>query len=199
MNQKFQLNFLNTTADEQKRTRVRRYTTLAYLALVVFTASIGYNMYSTQSYVSGIVVEHNQKVSEKISEIEPVVLFLEQQIQQRNKELKHAETYLQSGSRPSVWQSRLAVISDVVPTDILLSRIEYSSLDKKAGDPHLILDGQLVIRDNEEDIYAVDNLREELEKHPVFSHQFSTVQIENNHVYKEKDDLKLLFTLGYYP
>jgi len=139
------------------------------------------------------------KIERKISNIEPRVLFLENKIAERNRLRNLASLHVQENSRPSVWYARLVDLTRLLPPDLILTRVSYDPPEKKdKNKPDMTIDGYMIIKGNEQEIYAVDDLRSALSESLPTKFTYSRVVVENNRIYKEENNLKLVFSLGYY-
>lgn len=196
---RYQLNFMSTAADRQKRRKIRRYTSVLYLLIWGFSAFVLFQVYSTQLFMANVYKSRTTKMERKISNIEPRILFLERKITERNRLRQQASLYVQENNRPAVWMARLADLAQLLPADLILTKIAYNFKKKSASKkPEILVDGYMIIEGEEQDIFAVDNLRAALAESLPNNFTYSKLLVENNHVYKEKDKLKLVFTLGYY-
>lgn len=193
------LNFLSTSADKQKKTKLRRNTSLLYFLILSFSGYVMYQVYSTQLFMANIYKNYTAKIEKRISDVEPRILFLEKKIGDRNKMRKQTSFYFQETKRPGVWVARLADLSQSLPADLILTQIVYHAKDiLNADDPDILVDGYMIIEGEDQDIFAVDNLRATLANSLPNSFTYSKLLVEKSHVYKEKEKLKLDFTLGYY-
>lgn len=193
----YELNFLSKAADRQKRKRVRRLTAIIYVAVWLFSGYVLLQVYMTQKYMANVYQSRVSSVEKEIAQIEPRTLFLEKKIARRNQLRKQAPLYVQSYNRPSSWYARLLDITKLLPYDLILTKIAYHPTDKK-NSPEITIDGYMIIQSDKQDIFMVDQLRAALEESLPTKSLYSKLRIENNKIYKEKDNLKLVFTVGYY-
>lgn len=196
---RYQLNFLSTAADQQKKNKIRRFTSLLYLLIWSFSGYVMYQVYSTQLFMANIYKNQTAKMERRISNIEPRILFLEKKIIDRNRMRQQTSFYIQETKRPGVWMARLADLSQSLPPDLILTKIVYHPKNiPAANEPEILVDGYMIIKGENQDIFAVDNLRATLANSLPNTFTYSKLLVENSHVYKEKGKLKLDFTLGYY-
>lgn len=196
---RYRLNFSSPAVDKQKRRVIRRFTTIIYMLAWIFSGYVLFQIYSTQLYMANVYQTRVSEIEKKISNIEPRVLFLENKIAERNRLRNLASLHVQENSRPSVWYARLVDLTRLLPPDLILTRVSYDPPEKKdKNKPDMTIDGFMIIRGNEQEIYAVDDLRSALSESLPTKFTYSRVVVENNRIYKEENNLKLVFSLGYY-
>lgn len=198
---RYSLNFLSTTADRQRRVHYRRVTSLLYSLLWLVTAVVFLNVYGSLSYVANVFQRQSGSLGQQISSIEPRVLFLEKKVAERNRFANNIPLYLQAHDRPAVWYARLSEIAGLLPADLVVSRISYDPERAKTvkDAPAISIDGYMVIKDKSQDIFAVDDYRAMLSEATTTQDAFSKLVVKNNRIYKDADNLRLTYTLGYYP
>jgi hypothetical protein len=139
------------------------------------------------------------KIEKRISAIEPRILFLENKIMKRNKLRQQASLYVQENNRPSIWYARLVSLAELLPPDLILTKIAFNSGHGKNPEaPEITIDGYMIIEGTDQDIFAVDDLRTTLSESLPTKFTYSKLLVENNRIYKEEENLKLAFSLGYY-
>ncbi|NOZ08295.1 MAG: hypothetical protein GXO91_05390, partial [FCB group bacterium] len=69
---------------------------------------------------------------------------------------------------------------------------------KKEDVPEIRIDGYMVFKNKTQDIYSVDEYREKLIASATMEPVYSKIDILNNRIYKDEDNLKLIFSLGYF-
>ena len=196
---RYRLNFSSPAVDKQKRRLLRRFTTIIYILVCIFSGYVLFQIYSTQLYMANVYQTRVSEIEKKISNIEPRVLFLENKIAERNRLRNLASLHVQENSRPSVWYARLVDLTRLLPPDLILTRVLYDPPEKKdKNKPDMTIDGYMIIKGNEQEIYAVDDLRSALSESLPTKFTYSRVVVENNRIYKEENNLKLVFSLGYY-
>ena len=196
---RYRLNFSSPSVDKQKRRVILRFTTILYIMVCIFSGYVLFQVYNTQNYMANVYQTHVSEIERKISEIEPRVLFLENKIAERNRLLNQASLYVQENSRPSVWYARLVDLARLLPPDLILTKVMYDPPEKKdPAKPDITIDGYMIITGNEQEIFAVDDLRSTLAESLPTKFNYTKLQVESNRIYKEEDYLKLVFSLGYY-
>ena len=196
---RYRLNFSSPAVDKRKRTLIRRITGGFYLLLWIFSAYVLFQVYSTGRFMANTFQAKISKIEKKISNIEPRALFLEREISERNRLGKQASLYIQEEKRPSVWYARLFELAGLLPPDLVLTKIAYLPPEKQDDKkPEITLDGFTVLRGNEQDVFAVDDFRSALSESLPTTFTYSKLLVDRNRIYKEKDNLKLVFSLGYY-
>lgn len=196
---KYQLNFSSPAVDKQKRKTMQQLTAIVYTVIWIFSGYVLFQVYSTQHYMTDVYQSRVSEIEKKISSIEPRVLFLEKRIAERNLLRNQADLYAQVRSRPSVWYARLIDLSRVLPPDLILTEVSYEwSDDKNNKNPEMTVDGYMIIRGNNQEIFAVDDLRATLSESIPTKYTYSKLLVENNRIFKEDENLKLVFSLGYY-
>lgn len=198
---RYSLNFLSTTADRQRKIHYQRVTSLLYGLIWLVTTVIFLNIYGSLSYITGVFQRQYRSVGEQINNIEPRVMFLENRVAARSRSVKNLPLYLQEKQRPLVWYTRLSEIANTLPSDLVISRISYDSerAAKAKDTPEIIIDGYMVIKDKEQDIFAVDDYRATLAEAATTRDAYSRLLVKNNRIYKDADNMRLTYTLGYYP
>ena len=198
---RYSLNFLSTTADRQRRIHYQRVSSLLYGLIWLVTVVIFLNVYGSLSYITGVFQRQYRSVGQQINSIEPRVMFLENRVAARSRALKNMPLYLQEKQRPIIWYARLSEIANLLPSDLVISRISYDSerAVKAKDTPEILIDGYMVIKDKAQDIFAVDDYRAALSDAVTTRDAYSRLVVKNNRIYKDADHMRLTYTLGYYP
>lgn len=193
----YRLNFITTTADKWKRKRIQRFAISIYIIFSCFTGFVLYQSYDSFDYMASVLSEKVTQVKQEISNIEPRILLLKKKIEKRDQMLQQIKFYTQFERRPSLWRARLLEIANKLPSKMVLDRISYISTNSKGSNKtrELTITGHLLIRDSERDIHMVDQFRSNLVESPYFHSVYDQVYLKDNNIYKEKDDLKLTFSM----
>lgn len=193
----YRLNFITTTADQWKRKRIQRFAISIYIIFSCFTGFVLYQSYDSFDYMASVLSEKVTQVKQEISNIEPRILLLKKKIEKRDQMLQQIKFYTQFERRPSLWRARLLEIANKLPSKMVLDRISYISTNSKGSNKtrELTITGHLLIRDSERDIHMVDQFRSNLVESPYFHSVYDQVYLKDNNIYKEKDDLKLTFSM----
>ncbi len=198
----YQLNFLSSTADERVRRHLKRFSFLLYVIIFGATIFILVRTHESQAYMAQVFEGLNSDIEGKISSVEPRMLFLERKIGVRNRLRKESDVFLQPKARPAVWRKILIDITKALPPDLVITKIsskpEVISNKKKDSGPDLTIEGYTYIEGGNRDILSVDNFRGNLLFSLPLSTLYSDIKVENNRIYKEEDQLKLVFSLGLY-
>jgi len=198
----FQLNFLASTADERVKRHLKRFSFLIYLIIFGATIFILVRTHESQTYMAHVFEGMNADIEGKISSVEPRMLFLERKIGQRNRLRKESDTFLQPRTRPAVWRKILIDITKALPPDLVITKIytkpKPTKRNQKDDGPDLTIEGYTYIEGGNRDILSVDNFRGNLLFSLPISTLYSDIKVENNRIYKEEDQLKLVFALGLY-
>ena len=198
----YQLNFLSSTADERVRRHLKRFSFLLYVIIFGATIFILVRTHESQAYMAQVFEGLNSDIEGKISSVEPRMLFLERKIGVRNRLRKESDVFLQPKARPAVWRKILIDITKALPPDLVITKIsskpEVISNKKKDSGPDLTIEGYTYIEGGIRDILSVDNFRGNLLFSLPLSTLYSDIKVENNRIYKEEDQLKLVFSLGLY-
>ncbi|MCF7826235.1 MAG: hypothetical protein K9M55_09675 [Candidatus Marinimicrobia bacterium] len=198
----FQLNFLASTADERVKRHLKRFSFLIYLIIFGATVFILVRTHQSQTYMAHVFEGMNADIEGKISSVEPRMLFLERKIGQRNRLRKESDTFLQPRTRPAVWRKILIDITKALPPDLVITKIytkpKPTKRNQKDEGPDLTIEGYTYIEGGNRDILSVDNFRGNLLFSLPLSTLYSDIKVENNRIYKEEDQLKLVFALGLY-
>ncbi|NQU28117.1 MAG: hypothetical protein HQ528_07515 [Candidatus Marinimicrobia bacterium] len=193
----YRLNFITTTVDQWKRKRIKRFVISLYIIFSCFTGFVLYQSYDSFDYMASVLSEKVTQVKQEISDIEPRVLLLKQKIEKRDQMLQQIKFYTQFERRPSLWHARLLEIADKLPSKMVLDRISYISTNSKGSNktPEFTITGHVLIRDSERDIHLVDQFRSNLVESQYFHSVYDQMYLKNNNIYKDKDDLKLTFSM----
>ncbi len=198
----YQLNFLSSTADERVKRHLKRFSLLLYIIIFGATIFILVRTHESQTYMAAVFEGLNADIEGKISSVEPRMLFLERKIGARNRLRKESDVFLQPQNRPAVWRKILIDISNALPPDLVITKINTKAKQKgnkkKDKGPDLTIEGYTYIEGGNRDILSVDNFRSNLLYSLPISTLYSEVKVENNRIYKEEDKLKLVFSLGLY-
>jgi len=193
----YRLNFITTTVDQWKRKRIKRFVISLYIIFSCFTGFVLYQSYDSFDYMASVLSEKVTQVKQEISDIEPRVLLLKQKIEKRDQMLQQIKFYTQFERRPSLWHARLLEIADKLPSKMVLDRISYISTNSEGSNktPEFTITGHVLIRDSERDIHLVDQFRSNLVESQYFHSVYDQMYLKNNNIYKDKDDLKLTFSM----
>ncbi len=193
----YRLNFITTTADQWKRKRIQRFAIYIYIIFSCVTGFVLYQLYDSFDYMASILSENVTQVKQKISHIEPRVLLLEKKIEKRNQMLQQINFYTQFDKRPSLWRARLMEIANELPPEMVLDRISYIPANSQGSSkaPEFTITGHLLIRDSERDIHMVEYFRTNIAESQYFQPIYDNVYLRDNIIYKEKNDLKLTFSM----
>ncbi len=198
----YQLNFLASTADERVKRHLKRFSFLLYMIIFGATIFILVRTHESQTYMAHVFEGLNQDIEGKISSVEPRMLFLERKIGVRNRLRKESDVFLQPTARPAVWRKILIDITTALPPDLVITKIftrpEGQGNKKKQDGPALTIEGYTYIEGGNRDILSVDNFRSNLLFSLPLSTLYADIKVENNRIYKEEDQLKLVFSLGLY-
>lgn len=196
---KYRLNFLGSVSDKEKKVETQLISTIVYGILCFFTIFLLIQFFITQSSITNIHLNSLIKIQETISDLEPSLLFIEKQVAERNRLLKQSNFYVQEMNRPSVWVARLIDLFNSLPPDLIITRIFFNPSDSKnMKNPEITIDGFMIVKGNEQDVFDIDDLRQTLLDKLSTGFSYSELLVENNNLYKDGDDLKLEFSLGYY-
>jgi len=209
---KYQLNFLSTAAFRRKQEHRKQFIFAIVAIIWVFSGVILTNIYNSIKYKTAVYESKFSEVEGNIVNIQPELWYLNRLVEDRNKLKKYLPLYLQDKSRPSVWQSRLYDIADLLPTDLVLSRIEFKPFEeekdakkngkkpalKKEDIPEITVDGFMLFKNESQDIYSVEDYRNKLLESTTTEPTYSRIDVMNNRIYKDDDELKLIFSLGYF-
>jgi len=199
----YQLNFLSSTADERVKRHLKRFSFLVYVIIFGATIFILVRTHESQAYMAQVFEGLNNDIEGKISSVEPRMLFLERKIGNRNRLRRDSDIFLQPQKRPAVWRKMLIDINKALPPDLVITKI-YSRVETKANKkkkvkgPDFMIEGYTYIEGGNRDILSVDNFRSNLLFSLPISTLYSEIKVENNRIYKEEDQLKLIFALGLY-
>jgi len=193
----YHLNFITTTADQWKRKRIQRFAIYIYFIFSCVTGFVLYKLYDSFDYMASVLSEKVAQVKQEISDIEPHVLLLEKKIEKRNQMLQQIKFYTQFEQRSSLWHARLLEIANKLPSEMVLDRISYTPANREGSNktPEFTIAGHLLIRDSERDIHMVDYFRSNIAESPYFQAVYDHVYLRDNTIYKEKNDLKLTFSM----
>ncbi len=193
----YRLNFITTTADQWKRKRIKRFAISIYIIFSCFTGFVLYQSYDSFDYMARVLSEKVTQVKQEISNIEPRILLLKKKIEKRDQMLQQIKFYTQFERRPSLWHARLLEIANKLPSKMVLDRISYIPTNSKGSNKtrELTISGHILIRDSERDIHMVDQFRSNLAESQYFHSVYDQVYLKDNNIYKEKDDLKLTFSM----
>jgi len=200
----FQLNFLSTTADRRTRLRLRNFTALIYLFIFLGTLYVMYQIYATQKYMADVYELRVHEVERRIASVEPRMLFLERKIGIRNRLRNQTDLYLQPANRPSVWKQTLVDIAKALPWELAITKIQLikpvrnKKKKKKGEQPLVVVEGYTYLEEGNRDILSVDNFKSQLMYSLPISENFSEIKVDENRIYKEDENLKLIFGLGFY-
>ncbi len=193
----YRLNFITTTADQWKRKRIQRFAIYIYFVLSCVTGFVLYKLYDSFDYMANVLNEKVTHVKQEINDIEPRILLLEKKIENRNQMLQQLKFYTQFEKRPSLWHARLLEIAEKLPPEIVLDNISYiqAKSDGSNQNHDFTIKGHLLINDSEHDIHKVDYFRSSLAESQYFQTVYDHVYLTDNNIYKEKNDLKLTFSM----
>ncbi len=193
----YRLNFITTTADLWRRKRIQRFVLFVYFVLLTSTGFIFFKLYDSFEYMADILSSKVLQIEHKISDIEPRIILLENKIEHRNTMRQQTAFHTQIDQRPSIWCARLRDIADLLPPEMILNQISYRSKDQSSPKipAEFTLTGHLVIKNSEQDIFMVDQFRSDIADSPSIQSSFGDVYLKNNNIFKEKDDLKLTFSM----
>lgn len=199
----YQLNFLSSTADERVKRHLKRFSFLVYVIIFGATIFILVRTHESQAYMAQVFEGLNNDIEGKISSVEPRMLFLERKIGNRNRLRRDSDIFLQPKNRPAVWRKMLIDINKALPPDLVITKIftrveTKANKKKKVKGPDLMIEGYTYIEGGNRDILSVDNFRSNLLFSLPISTLYSEIKVENNRIYKEEDQLKLIFALGLY-
>ncbi|MFQ6675712.1 MAG: hypothetical protein ACE5LH_05135 [Fidelibacterota bacterium] len=196
---RYRLNFSRSSVDKHKRHAIRRYTGLTYLLVLLFSGYVLFQIYTTQRFMAGVYQERVEQIEKRIGQIEPRALFLEKMIAQKNRLGNLASLYVQENTRPSVWYARLFDLARLLPPELVVSRITFAPASGPGGaGPELTVDGQMIIKGGEQNVFAVDDFRAALAESIPSTFTYPRLKVEKNRIFKEEDNLKLIFSLGFY-
>jgi len=201
----YQLNFLSTTADRRTRLRMRNFTAVLYLIIFFATAYVMFQIYATQKYMADVYELRVKEVESRIANVEPRMLFLERKIGIRNRLRNQTDLFLQPANRPSVWRQTLIDIAEALPPELAITKIQSFRHKKSArnqknqeSQPDLLIEGYTYLQGGNRDILSVDNFRAALLYSLPISQNYPEIKVENNRIFKEDENLKLVFALGFY-
>ncbi len=198
----FQLNFLSTTADRRSRLRLRNFTGIIYLIIFVGTVYVMYQIYSTQKYMADVYELRVSEIEQRIASVEPRMLFLERKIGIRNRLKAQSKVFLQPENRASIWKMTLIDMTKALPPELAITKViatrKAKNPQQRNEGPSMTIEGFTYLQGGNRDILSVDNFRSELLYSLPISENFKEIKVENNRIYKEDENLKLVFALGLY-
>ncbi len=208
---RYQLNFLSTAAFKRHQEHQKQFIILLSSIVWIFSFFLLFNMYRSIKFKTTVYESKVRSVQSNIVELEPELSYLKQLVNERNQLKKYLPLYLEERYRPSIWQARLYDLAELLPQDLVLSAIEFKPYNeeavkrggkksklKKEDVPEIKIDGYMVFKNKTQDIYSVDEYRERLIASATMEPVYSKIDILNNRIYKDEDNLKLIFSLGYF-
>lgn len=193
------LNFLSSAPSEQTKGRIQFASFLVYTGIWILTVLSLFQFYKNQSYINKVHYNQLSAIEARMSDIEPYLLILEKKTDVRNSLLINSSLYTQEAYRPKVWYARLDEFVRTIPPDLIITRIFFNAGNNNhLKQPEITIDGYMDIKRGDQNIYNLDTLVVHLMENPTTNFSYSRIAIENNSVYKDEEELKLIFRLGYY-
>ncbi len=193
----YRLNFTTTTADRLKLRKFRRYTWLVYCLIFATTATLlfrtGYGYHQMYSNLKS----YQSSLRSELAEIQPRVTYLERLIDKRNQLNEQFDFYNQVDRKPAVLAARIGKITKTLPNQVILDQIRFDVDSDPRGqiEPGFTVDGHLNILSDRQNIQVVDTYRSVLTDDLLW-YGFDAISLRNNHIYKDLENLKLIFSLG---
>lgn len=171
----------------------------------IFSIFVLFNMYRSIKYKAHIYEVKVAQTESNVLKTQPDLLYLNKLVGQRNKLKSRLSLFVQEKHRPSIWKARLYDIASMLPSDLVLSEIQFKphneseETKKKDQDvPEITIDGFMVFKNETQDIYSVDEFKDKLVLSSTTEPVYSKIDVTKNRIYKDDDELKLIFSLGYF-
>ncbi len=208
---RYQLNFLSTATYKRHQEHQKQFIILLSSIIWFFSFFLLFNMYRSIKFKTSVYESKMKSIKGNIVEMKPELTYLKRLVDERNQLKKFLPLYLEEKHRPSIWQARLYDIAELLPQDLVLSSIEFKPFDEEEAKknpkrskqkheevPEVRIDGYMVFKNKTQDIYSVDDYRDKLIASSTMEPVYSKIDILNNRIYKDDDNLKLIFSLGYF-
>lgn len=170
-----------------------------YISLCLFSLILLYQTYESRSFIADVFDNRAYKLQEKISELEPRILFLENRSAERNRLSNQISFFTQENHRPSTWYARLFELSRILPANGILTKISFNPQQEEWENyAEISLDGFLRIKGKEKDIKPLENYRISLSESLPLKFTYPDLQVDSSNFIEEKNNIKLLFSLGFY-
>lgn len=196
---RYQLNFSETALTESKRKTILIMGSVVYISICLFSLILLYQTYESRSFIADVFDNRAYKLREKISELEPRILYLENKSAERNRISKQISLYTQENHRPSTWYTRLFDLSSILPANAVLTKISFNPHQEEWENlSEISIDGFLRIKGKEEDITPLENYRISLSESLPFNFNYPYLQVDSSSFIQDRNNIKLLFSLGFY-
>ena len=192
------LNFLNTSTKIEEIKRYKRISGSSFILIFVFSLYIVGHIFFTQYFMVDAYRSRLSNIHKKINAIEPRVKFLEAKLGERTGLNNSLGDFTLIEKRPKVWVPRLLEISNLLPGDVLLTKISYQQPKFIKNDPALIIHGEHILKKGEQDYNFLDEIINNWNSSRSLPRYFKSIKILENNIIKEKDDIKITFSIGFF-
>ncbi|HDP67512.1 MAG TPA: hypothetical protein ENN20_03300 [Candidatus Marinimicrobia bacterium] len=128
------INLLGNAKLLKKQKRIKFFFSSTYIFLWLFSAFTLYHIYRTNLYISSIYLKEIHKIKTEINRQSPVFERIRILNQQNRQIINERDEYQQTLHRPSLWLSKMLLLSELTPPDIRLNKLQvrtYNSGKKK--------------------------------------------------------------------
>lgn len=193
------INLLGNANLLKKQKRIKFFLSSAYIFLWLFSAFTLYHIYCTNLYISSIYLKEIQKIKTEINRQSPVFERIRILNQQNRLVINKQEEYRQTLHRPSLWLSKMLLLSEIIPDDIRLSKMQVKTQKIQKQNSELIqLRGIADLNSKNSSHDLLNNFKRALENNPEFMHGLKKISILETRIESNQNQPVMSFSMAIY-
>lgn len=193
------INLLGNAKLLKKQKQIKFFFSSAYIFLWLFSALTLFHIYRTNLYISSIYLKEIQKIKTEINRQSPVFERIRILNRQNRQIINEWDEYQQTLHRPSLWLSKMLLLSELTPPDIRLNKLQvqtYNSGKKKNELMHIKGIANINSRTSNNDL--LNTYKESLENNPDFMVCLEKISILETRIETNDNKPVMAFTMSIY-
>ena len=193
------INLLGNSNLLSKQKRIKFLLSSSYIFLWLFSVFTIFHIYKTNRFISSIYLKEIQKISvevthqgpkfERIRLLNRQATFLEQQCNE----------YRQVLNRPSLWSSKMLVLSEKTPDNIRLEKLDVrTNPSRKKNKEYMRFNGIAKVSSKTTDKDRLNQFKKSLEQDATFMAKMKKISILETRIENNKNKPVMTFTMAIY-